>query len=307
MGLCLTKEPAVKEAPGTKGAVSDSTPCGTTCACAAAAKDQVQETPSAQLQSPTECCGAATCAATDNAAAECPVIAAEAEDIVVPPSCSTPLARHGSEGQPLRSAMRSSIDGGDRPSTAGGVSLGRKSHSSEGSSASRVRFAAESAAGARLSPDYHRPSCDYSAANSVSLKKIVDMFYDKVLADPRLSPFFLGIDVPKLKSHQVKFMALAFGGKELVVDEHPDLNLRRIHYRLIRDRGLTEEHWQWFFDRFQDTLMELPEIPRETKDKAITSVAATRVYFTPLSPEEEAAGRSIAPSLAAEAAASAEQ
>jgi hypothetical protein len=34
-------------------------------------------------------------------------------------------------------------------------------------------------------------------------------------------------------------MALAFGGKELVREEDPNLNLRKIHYRLIRDQGLT--------------------------------------------------------------------
>jgi hypothetical protein len=33
-------------------------------------------------------------------------------------------------------------------------------------------------------------------------------------------------------------MALAFGGKELVNEEDPSLDLRKIHYRLIRDKGL---------------------------------------------------------------------
>ena len=136
-----------------------------------------------------------------------------------------------------------------------------------------------------------------AASDSASLKKVVDLFYERVVADARLGPFFAAVDVPKLKSHQVVFMALVFGGKELVLDvsaarsrggtgrrgeeggertrrrgrgaplfapttyvhtttatpaftitrhhhtheqEHPDLNLRRIHYKLIRDRGLTE-------------------------------------------------------------------
>jgi hypothetical protein len=34
-------------------------------------------------------------------------------------------------------------------------------------------------------------------------------------------------------------MGLAFGGKELVNEEDPNLNLRRIHYHLIRDKGLS--------------------------------------------------------------------
>jgi len=38
---------------------------------------------------------------------------------------------------------------------------------------------------------------------------------------------------------QVRFMGLAFGGKELVFEEDPNLNLRKVHYHLIRDKGLT--------------------------------------------------------------------
>lgn len=34
-------------------------------------------------------------------------------------------------------------------------------------------------------------------------------------------------------------MGLAFGGKELVFEEDPNLNLRKVHYRLIRDKGLS--------------------------------------------------------------------
>lgn len=33
-------------------------------------------------------------------------------------------------------------------------------------------------------------------------------------------------------------MALAFGGKELVNDEDPNMDLRKIHLHLIRDQGL---------------------------------------------------------------------
>lgn len=38
---------------------------------------------------------------------------------------------------------------------------------------------------------------------------------------------------------QVRFMGLAFGGKELVFEEDPNLNLRKVHYNLIKDKGLT--------------------------------------------------------------------
>lgn len=46
----------------------------------------------------------------------------------------------------------------------------------------------------------------FAGGNSISLKKIVDMFYDKVLADAELAPFFERIDMQKLKKHQVRSM-----------------------------------------------------------------------------------------------------
>jgi hemoglobin len=95
---------------------------------------------------------------------------------------------------------------------------------------------------------------------SVSLKKIVDRFYDRVLADPIIAPFFAAVDLAKLKSHQLQFMALAFGGRELVLADYPEFDLRRIHKHLLRDRGLTERHWELFYDHFVRTLEDLPEV-----------------------------------------------
>lgn len=43
----------------------------------------------------------------------------------------------------------------------------------------------------------------HPGGDSISLKKIVDMFYDKVLIHPTLGPFFENIDMQKLKNHQV--------------------------------------------------------------------------------------------------------
>lgn len=47
----------------------------------------------------------------------------------------------------------------------------------------------------------------FTGGNSISLKKIVDMFYDKVLADAELAPFFEKINMQKLKMHQVRRQA----------------------------------------------------------------------------------------------------
>lgn len=40
----------------------------------------------------------------------------------------------------------------------------------------------------------------------------VSIFYEKVLADPMLSPYFAGVDIDRLKRHQRAFMGAALGG-----------------------------------------------------------------------------------------------
>ena len=43
----------------------------------------------------------------------------------------------------------------------------------------------------------------------------VDDFYSRVLADPRLAPFFAHTDLNRLKAHQRSFIAAALGGPEI--------------------------------------------------------------------------------------------
>lgn len=48
-----------------------------------------------------------------------------------------------------------------------------------------------------------------------SIGLAVDDFYVRVLGDPSLAPFFEGVDLAGLKSHQRAFMAAALGGSEV--------------------------------------------------------------------------------------------
>lgn len=43
----------------------------------------------------------------------------------------------------------------------------------------------------------------------------VDDFYRRLLDDPSLAPYFAGVDLAHLKSHQRAFIAAALGGPEL--------------------------------------------------------------------------------------------
>jgi hemoglobin len=48
-----------------------------------------------------------------------------------------------------------------------------------------------------------------------AVRAAVDDFYARVLADPRLAPFFSGTDMNRLKAHQRAFIAAAIGGPEV--------------------------------------------------------------------------------------------
>jgi hemoglobin len=68
----------------------------------------------------------------------------------------------------------------------------------------------------------------------------VALFYDKVLADDQLAPFFAGLDMPALISKQVAFMTMAFGGPH----QYTGRDLKTAHAASVA-RGLNDEH----FDR----------------------------------------------------------
>ncbi|HEY1705347.1 MAG TPA: group 1 truncated hemoglobin [Trebonia sp.] len=48
-----------------------------------------------------------------------------------------------------------------------------------------------------------------------ALIAVVDDFYERVLADPELAPYFAGARMPALKGKQVEFFAAALGGPDV--------------------------------------------------------------------------------------------
>lgn len=54
-----------------------------------------------------------------------------------------------------------------------------------------------------------------SIGGAGAVRAAVDDFYARVLADPRLAPFFTGTDLNRLKAHQRAFIAAAIGGPEI--------------------------------------------------------------------------------------------
>jgi hemoglobin len=81
---------------------------------------------------------------------------------------------------------------------------------------------------------------------------VVELLYERVLADPVLRPFFEDVDGKAQAGKQHAFLTHAFGGP--THDTAKDL--RSGHAHLV-ERGLGEEHFDAFAGHLADTLAEL--------------------------------------------------
>lgn len=88
-----------------------------------------------------------------------------------------------------------------------------------------------------------------------AIQMALDRFYEKVLADPRLSPFFTGLNVDRIKEKQKAFLTMAFGGP----NHYDGRDLRTAHRRAV-DKGLNQAVYEVFMGHFRKTLEEL-EVP----------------------------------------------
>jgi hemoglobin len=66
-----------------------------------------------------------------------------------------------------------------------------------------------------------------------TVRKVVSTFYDYVLEDDTVSPFFEGIDMRRQIDHQSKFISAVMGGPGSFTDDH----LQRVHARLGIDHA----------------------------------------------------------------------
>lgn len=81
----------------------------------------------------------------------------------------------------------------------------------------------------------------------------VEIFYDKVMEDDRLSPFFSNLDMDAQQAKMIAFMAWAFGGP----DEFKGRDLRIAHQHLVKDMGLNDSHFDAVAIHLKDTLQDL--------------------------------------------------
>lgn len=79
--------------------------------------------------------------------------------------------------------------------------------------------------------------------------RLVEAFYDRVLADPELSPFFAKVPMDKLRRMQVEFFTSALGGP-LQYSGRP---LAHVHH----GHGITKAHLRRFTEHLLVTLESL--------------------------------------------------
>jgi hemoglobin len=85
-----------------------------------------------------------------------------------------------------------------------------------------------------------------------AVRAALDAFYARVLADAVLSPFFLGVDIERLKKIQEGFYAMALGGP----NDYTGRSLRDAHVR-TRQRGVNDAVFDRFLAVFRSVLVDV--------------------------------------------------
>lgn len=91
----------------------------------------------------------------------------------------------------------------------------------------------------------------------------VELFYRKVLRDPRTARFFDGVDMDAQIAKQAAFLTMAFGGP----NNYTGMDLRTAHSGL-RDRGMGDEQVDAVVELLGATLADLGVAPAEIAEVA---------------------------------------
>jgi hemoglobin len=97
------------------------------------------------------------------------------------------------------------------------------------------------------------------------IRVVVDDFYDRLLADDDIGPFFQGADLEKLRATQTDFLCEAAGGPE-TYDAEP---VREAHI----DVPFTPDHIQRAVELLHRSLDEF-DVPDDDADAVVSAVAA---------------------------------
>ncbi len=90
---------------------------------------------------------------------------------------------------------------------------------------------------------------DYEAIGGrPAVAQVVDRFYERVLGDEQLAPYFASVEMPRLKGHQVMLLTQVLGGPTA----YEGRDLGSAHKGL----GITDDHFGLVAAHLVDTLRE---------------------------------------------------
>lgn len=89
-----------------------------------------------------------------------------------------------------------------------------------------------------------------------AVEAAVDLFYRKVLSDPKIGRFFDDTDMEAQRAKQKSFLTMAFGGP----NGYTGQDLRKAHAKLVA-KGLNDSHFDAVANHLQATLKELGVAP----------------------------------------------
>ena len=98
----------------------------------------------------------------------------------------------------------------------------------------------------------------------------VDIFYRKVLSDPRINHWFEGSDMSKQVAKQKAFLTFAFGGP----NNYSGMDMRKAHAPLVQ-KGLNENDFNAVMEHLGATLQEL-NVPANLIADAAAIAESTR-------------------------------
>jgi hemoglobin len=98
----------------------------------------------------------------------------------------------------------------------------------------------------------------------------VDIFYRRVLKDPRVARFFEDTDMDAQREKQKAFLSMVFGGP----NEYQGKDLRNAHTKLVA-QGLDDSHFDAVAEHLQATLERL-DVPEPLVAQVMAIAASTR-------------------------------
>lgn len=122
----------------------------------------------------------------------------------------------------------------------------------------------------------HKQTLLHKLGGREMLRLAVDRFYDRLVQDKQLQPFFGSTNMQLLKWHQFNFMSIAFDNT--ITHDYDMSTLILERHRNLFDSGLNEAHFDAMMNCFVFTLQDL-KIKQELIDEALSILNRLRPAF----------------------------